>query len=181
MKRICESWLNESSNPNINNIKSSKNDKKGTKITKNPYKNKVKIECLLCSGKKLRENKKKTSENNTVSYMDEYIDDFALEDYKYDNSFNKQNLNEYYHDFSEKNLSDKVYFYDKKNYYIYNNSDIKDVLSFPNVNNSFSLMENNEIPINKIDQQQNEKEGNNLIKLDVFDNLFRANIKYKMN
>ena len=70
---------------------------------------------------------------------------------------------------------DDLVFRDNQNYYTYNNGDIRDILTLPNTNNSFVNFD-----INNFENNSDSNNNNDLIKLSVFDDIFKHNIKYKI-
>jgi hypothetical protein len=186
MKIICESWINESrtgsSEPKV------KSDHKlNTILKRNPLALKTKIECLICSQKKNRLNSnRKYVHNKFISESSDYENDFYgsgnannnLCDYVEDDICKKNNLN----------------FYDGLNYYKYNNNDIKNILSFPNVNDSFAKLESSENINNKnftgvFNRETNKNafidsvSNSNLINLDLVENINNhdSNAEFNIN
>jgi len=172
MKRICESWINESITGNSNN-KKKKDSKSNSKSKRNPYKNKVKIECLVCCHQK-----KNLDFNNIEKNL---LQD--NEDWEFDNEI-FTSVNYDLQSFEESDICKKynLNFFDQSNYYNYNKNDIKEVLSLPNINDSFTKLDTNECYKNKNITNKNNSEitnykdlrnhsdQNNLINLDALEN-----------
>lgn len=172
MKRICESWINESITGTSSN-KNKKESKSNSKSKRNPYKNKVKIECLVCCHQK-----KNLNFNNVEKNIFQDNDDWEFEN----QIFTPVNYN--LHCLEELDICKKynLNFFDESNFYNYNKNDIKEVLSFPNINDSFTKLDSNESSKNKNITNKNNAEisnhndlnynsdQNNLINLDVIEN-----------
>lgn len=158
--------------------------KSSTKVKRNPLALISKIECLICSHKKktLNVNKKIKNQFNSGSY------DYEEDIYRLGNNTMYEYEEE---DFCRRN---NLNFYNNSNYYKYNNNDIREILSFPNVNDSFSKLDSNENTNNKnpsdilnrgLDKNvsANYNSNSNLINLDLFPNNrnFDANREINLN
>jgi len=170
MKRICESWINDSITGASNKTKSE--IKSNTKLKRNNNcKNKVKFECLICSMKKKNNNINRQIQEEYDNYLNYEDDLFSCDDENYiiNNKFNNYNNNQL--DICKKN---NLQFFDNSNYYKYHNDDIRDILRLPNINNSFvnfdfvANTDNNKINDNdNLNKRSkiliNENETNNLM------------------
>jgi len=151
MKRICESWINESISGVKNKTKAE--NKSNKKLKRNNFKNKVKFECLICSTKKNNH-----FSNNFKNYSESDYDNFYEDEISHDDYYNQNNLNNrnngFLFDVCKRN---NLHFFDKSNYYNYNNDDINDLLRLPNLNDSFTNFdyENNQTYSDK--NNRNEK------------------------
>jgi len=173
MKIICESCINESrtgsSEPKVKS-----DNKSNTLLKRNPLALKTKIECLICSQKKNRlSSNTKNVENKFISEKSDYENNF------YGSGYANNNLYNYVEDdiCKKNNLS----FYDGLNFYKYHNNDIKNILRFPNVNDSFAKLESSENINNKnltgvFNKETNKNafvdpvNNSNLISLDLVEN-----------
>lgn len=164
MKRICESWVNET-RTNDNSKKKNKNDSKAnSKMKRNPYKNKVKIECLICSSKKNKLNNKNNFDSLYTYNPNFFEDEYPYEGY-YDTHIQAQ---------GEKSILKEhdLLFYDSSIYYSYHQNDITDILNLPNINDSFSKLDSDESGMlqdsleNSKNMKQKKFQENNLISLD---------------
>ena len=151
MKRICESLIN----PEVNSSKNStKTENKKNKTNMKTKKDKIKIDCLGCKNKKNRYYSKYENLHNEENSQD-YL--FHLNEEK-NNHLNHSNFSNKNTDKILKNIS----FYDVNNYHTNNSSDLKEVLNFPNINNSFLNFDINEIEI-KVNPQKDLSINNNYI------------------
>jgi hypothetical protein len=161
--------------------KSKSDAKSSTKMKRNPLTLKSKIECLICSHKK---NKMSCNKNNHLNQFNSnyYQCDYVDELHDYENNFDygvddvcrKNNLN----------------FYDSSNYYKYHNNDIKDILNFPNINDSFISLESTENSSNKnlsagfnsnFNKNPSTNSNRNLIDLDLVEQNVNDNSKREFN
>ena len=142
--------------------------------------NKVKIECLKCSSVNNNNQKEKEITSNINLNQQNFIGDYELTENEIsdnlllEENYNDNNLNSFGYYMDKK---DDLIFRDNQNYYRYNTGDIKDILDLPNTNNSFANVDKNS---NSNLNEGTSNNNNDKIKLSVFDDIFKHNIKYKI-
>jgi len=154
-------------------------------MKRNPLALKSKIECLICSHKKNRKS------SNLIIHKNEFSS-INNQDYE-DDLYGLENNSNNFYNHEEDNICRKnnLNFYDSSDYYKYNINDIEDILSFPNINDSFKKLDYNEnankknqsvVGLNRDSNNDNSQNSNsNLINFDLLENNINDNsyIEYK--
>lgn len=159
------------------------NKEKSNETTKKKCQNKIKIECLKCSSSK---NTNKRNKKNTESISSANLDENLLGGYDFELSANEISENLIVEENYQNNRNirktnyhinnnNKLIFTNQERYYMYNKADIKEILEFPNANDSFANYDKN---LNKDSEENNSNKE--LTKLANFDDILNKNINYKI-